>query len=70
MIVAPERLTPGIIDRHWTKPIPSAVFQFMASTLSVATVFVMRSIARMARPPRISAQATIAGVSSITLIAL
>ena len=25
MIVAPERLTPGIIARHWTMPTPTAV---------------------------------------------
>ena len=27
MIVAPERLTPGIIARHWTRPTPIAVFE-------------------------------------------
>ena len=59
MIVAPERLTPGIIDRHWMRPMPSAVFQLIASTLSVVTVLVIRSMTRMAIPPRIRATATI-----------
>src|SRR3546814_6086934 len=34
MIVAPDRLTPGIIDRHWMMPMPSAVRVGIASTVS------------------------------------
>jgi len=31
-MVAPERETPGIMARHWQKPMTSAVFQSMSST--------------------------------------
>ena len=68
MIVAPDRLTPGIIETHWTTPMPSAVRTESCATPLGPPGLAVRSITRMAMPPRISAQATMDGLPSIAWI--
>ncbi len=68
MIVAPERLTPGIIDTHCARPTPITFLSGRSATPTSAPGLEVFSIARIAMPPAISAQPTIAGVPSITSI--
>ena len=62
IIVAPERLTPGNIAVHCTRPMDKAVPKGISSTAWKRTVFTTRSNTRMRMPPIISAKATISGV--------
>ena len=66
----PERLTPGIIDRHWMIPTPMTVFSGISATPTIWPGLTQRSIARIAIPPRISAQATIIALPSNSSIRL
>ena len=65
MIVAPERLTPGIIEMHWNRPTPSAWRTGSCATPLGPPGLAHFSIARIAIPPRISAQPTIIGLPSM-----
>ncbi len=67
-MVAPERLTPGIIDRHWIRPTPIALPSEMSATPFSLPCGAVRSITRMATPPSSSAQATIVALPSIASI--
>ena len=58
MIVAPERLTPGIIARHWTMPTPITVLSGISATPTTSARLTIFSISRIAIPPRMSATAT------------
>ena len=62
-MVAPERLTPGIIDRHWIRPMPTALPSEMSATPFSVPCGAVFSITRMATPPSSSAQATIIGAA-------
>ena len=62
LIVAPERLTPGNIAVHWTRPIAKAVPKGISSTVWKRTIFTTRSNNNMMMPPTINAMATISGV--------
>ena len=64
MMVAPDRLTPGTIARHWMKPMPITRASGMSAMPWNRSCFTMRSISRMAMPPAISAQATTCGAPS------
>ena len=71
MMVAPERLVPGTIARHCTKPIFSASSGVIASTDSIrATGGARRSAHRMMKPPTMKVLATTTGVKRCALIAL
>ena len=66
MMVAPERLTPGIIATHCTSPTPSA---WRAGSWPIPVAGpgrAVRSIARMANPPSTSAAQTTSGLPSST----
>ena len=69
-IVAPDRLTPGIIARHWMKPIASAVFHGIAETEAMSPGLTTPSMIRIAIPPTISATDTIVADPSIASICL
>ena len=62
MIVAPERLTPGIIARHWMRPTPMTVLSGISATPTMSVRFTSFSITRMAMPPTMKATATTSGV--------
>jgi len=50
MMVAPERLTPGIIDRHWITPTPSAVLNGISATPTTGVTLTIRSMTMIATP--------------------
>ena len=59
MMVAPDRLTPGTIARHWTRPTPMAVFERHFGDFDDRRVrLAIFSISRMAMPPTMKATAT------------
>ena len=62
-MVEPEREVPGIIARHWVKPIFSASFQVMSSTVSARTLCWRRSAHSMTTPPTTRAVATVIGLN-------
>ncbi|MNH46159.1 hypothetical protein D3C72_369960 [compost metagenome] len=62
-MVEPEREVPGIIARHWMKPIFSAWLQRMSSTWSTSTRCSRRSAQSMITPPTTSAAATVIGLN-------
>ena len=68
MIVAPERETPGIIATAWQRPICSAVAAGSRSTAWWRGSGRMRSISRMAKPPRTSVVTTTQGLNSTLLM--
>ena len=66
MMVAPERLTPGTIARHWAKPTASTFPKGSSATPRPSSRgLAVRSIAMIAKPPIISAQGTIPGLPSM-----
>ena len=56
--------------RHWQTPMNSAVLRSMSSTDLMRGRCAKRSMIRMAKPPTISATATMTGLSSIALMYL
>jgi hypothetical protein len=67
MMVAPERLVPGIMARHCTRPTFSASSGAMSSTASMRTRFWRRSAHRMMKPPTMKALATTVGREQMRL---
>ena len=65
MIVAPDRLIPGIIETHWNRPTPSAWRAGSWAMPLAGPGLAQRSMAMMAMPPAISAQATTIGLPSM-----
>ena len=70
MIVAPERLTPGIIARHWISPTPITVFSGISATPTIGVRLTSRSITRIATPPTMNATATTTALPSSASILL
>ena len=70
MIVAPERLTPGIIARHWISPTPTTVISGISATPTMWPGLTAFSIARIAMPPRMNAIATTNALPSSASISL
>ncbi|GAM05604.1 hypothetical protein MBENS4_2602 [Novosphingobium sp. MBES04] len=64
MMVAPERLVPGTMARHWAKPTPTHLDSGSSATPVSGPGLATFSMARMAMPPTISAQATTLGEPS------
>ena len=64
MIVAPERLTPGIIARHWTRPTMIDWRSVSLATPPLSFGLASFSTSRIAKPPITSAQATTTAFSS------
>ncbi len=67
-MVAPARLTPGIIAIAWQKPMPSAVVIGMLSMLRKRGRGAMRSITRIAMPPTTRLTQTTQGENSTDLM--
>ena len=70
MMVAPERLTPGTMARHWIAPIFRQTDSGRASEAAYLTRGRLRSTAMMISPPAISATAIGSGANSTSLICL
>ena len=71
MMVAPERLVPGIMARHCTRPTFSASSGLMSSTLWMrAALCGRRSAHKMTNAPKMNVLATTCGVNKCSLMAL